>query len=144
MAETTGAGSEVNIRLGQVPRTTNPALHNEMQLIYNSLHILSQYMQVLRADLEGDDSQTPAENVRFQKFLFGEAKQAVVAGAVVSFDTDGKVVNGTSYGDLSIKAFTLPSGPAPYVSGMVQTFFGIALNAAAIGEEVKIGVGPAI
>lgn len=145
MAQISGAGTPVDIKLGQSPTISQPALNYELQGIYNSLHILSQYLENLRAGLEGSDSQTPAENIRFLKFINAPAKQAITAGQVVTvaYD-DGRVVKGTSVGSLKIFNFHQNGADFPYISGMVQTFFGIAQNDAAIGENVSIGVGPGI
>lgn len=146
MAEISGAGTPVDIKLGQVPTIKDPALNYELQGIYNSLHILSQYLEVLRAGLEGSDTQTPAENIRFLKFIHGIAAQPITAGHVVSFDdVTGRVVKGTNYGAYRFDHVTNEHGvTSRYVTGLVQTFFGIATTDAAIGEDVTIGVGPAI
>lgn len=146
MAQISGAGTPVDIKLGQVPMTTDPQLKNEFQQIYNSLHILSQYLEVLRAGLEGSDSQTPAENIRFLKTVTRPARQKIVAGNVVSFDfTDGHVIKGTNYGAPRIASHDFGNGTsALYVTGMVQTFYGIAQKDAEIGELVPVGIGPGI
>lgn len=145
MAQISGAGTPVDIKLGQSPIIKQPNLNYELQGIYNSLHILSQYLENLRAGLEGSDDQTPAENIRFLKFINSKAKQKITAGMVVTVDyNDGLVVRGTSTGALKVRNYGLNGRSYPYISGMVQTFFGIAQNDAEIGEDVSIGVGPGI
>lgn len=146
MAQITGAGTSVDIKLGQSPTTRLPALNYELQGMYNALHILSQYLENLRAGLEGSDSQTPAENMRFLKFINAPAKQAISAGSVVTVDyNDGMCINGTSNGSYRFTTYDDTIGRRRYaLTGMVQTFFGIAQNDAAIGENVSIGIGPAI
>jgi hypothetical protein len=145
MAQISGAGTPVDIKLGQRPTITEPSLNYELQGIYNALHILSQYLETLRAGLEGSDSQTPAENIRFLKFINGPAKQVITAGQIVTIDyADGTVIKGTSAGDLVIKQFNNNGINRAYVSGMIQTFFGIAQNDAQVGENVSIGIGPGI
>lgn len=146
MAQISGAGTPINIRLGQVPTISQPALNYELQGIYNSLHILSQYLENLRAGFEGSDSQTPAENIRFLKFINAPAAQEITAGHIVSVDWDtGNVIKGTNFGAYRIETYQYPNGTeARYVTGMTQTFFGVAQNDAEIGENVSVGVGPGI
>lgn len=146
MAQISGAGTPVDIKLGQSPTIQQPALNYELQGIYNALHILSQYLENLRAGLEGSDDQNPAENIRFLKFITAPADQDIVAGQVVSTNYDnGHIVKGTNYGDYRPTSYNDPIGRRRYaISGMVQTFFGIAQNDAAIGEDVTVGIGPGI
>lgn len=145
MAQIIGAGTPVDIKLGQIPLTTNPQLRAPFQEMYNSLHILSQYLEALRAGLEGSDSQTPAENIRFLKFLTRPAKQSISAGQVCTVDfNDGSIIRGTSFGAVQVKTFNQNGQNYPYVSGMVQTFYGIAQKDAAVGELATIGIGPGI
>lgn len=145
MAQISGAGTPIDIKLGQSPKISQPALNYELQGIYNALHILSQYLENLRAGLEGSDTQTPAENIRFLKFINAPARQAITAGQIVTVDyNDGHVIKGTSNGTAKIGRFNSNGQLLPYLTGMVQTFFGIAQNDAAIGDNVSIGVGPGI
>lgn len=146
MAGISGAGTPIDIKLGQVPTTKNPQLAYELQGIYNSLHILSQYLEVLRAGLEGSDDQTPAENIRFLKFLNGKAGQKITAGHIVSFDTStGKVIKGFNFGAYRIDIFLDQNeNYTAYLNGMLPTFFGVAQNDAEIDEDVSIGIGPGI
>lgn len=148
MATTIGrAGSALNIRLGQSPDIKDAGLNYEMQLIYNSLHLLSQYMAVLRENLESAPGQNPAQSVRFRRTFWATALQDIVVGAVVSSYGTG-IVNGV--------AATLPlpviSDPAQTVNstgsrrrfGVVQQQSFIALTAATAGQLVEVGVGPGI
>ena len=146
MAQISGAGTPIDIKLGQSPTIKQPALNYELQGVYNALHILSQYLENLRAGLEGSDDQTPAENIRFLKFINAPAKQVITAGQVVTVDyDDGKVIKGTSNGAYSFRTYDDSIGRARYyITGMIQTFFGIAQNDAEIGENVSIGIGPGI
>lgn len=146
MAQISGAGTPIDIKLGQSPTIKQPALNYELQGVYNALHILSQYLENLRAGFEGSDDQTPAENIRFLKFVNAPAKQEITAGQIVTVDfDDGKVIKGTSWGDIRFGGYDDSIGrERRYITGMVQTFFGIAQNDAAIGEDVSIGIGPGI
>lgn len=135
------ARSKLNIRLGQVPNTSDASLNYELQHVYNALHILNQYLEVLVDSLQGSDTQTPAENIRFLKYIIKPAKQKITAGHVVTVDIgDGLVVKGTSTGAPRIGLFS----NSLYYTGSIQTFFGIAQNDAEIGENVRIGLGPGI
>ena len=87
------AGSALNLRLGQVPSTTNPNYFTEFQLIYNALHLLGQYMDVIRQNLESSEGQTPAESVRFRRTYWSTALQVITVGSIVSPVTGG-IVNG--------------------------------------------------
>lgn len=140
MADLSGASSAIDLKLGQSPNTKIPALNYELQGIYNALHILSQYLYSLRLSLEGDDSAPPSENFRFLKFFTATAKQAITAGQIVTTAYDGELIKGTSVGVPVVKNF---SGNA-YLSGMIQNFFGVALTDGAIGETVRVGIGPGI
>lgn len=145
MAQISGAGTPVDIKLGQSPTIKIPSLNYELQGIYNALHILSQYMEALRAGFEGSDTQTPSENIRFLKFITGTAGQKITAGHIVSFDdVTGLVVKGTNYGIMYVRQLNLNGINYAYVSGMIQTFFGVAQADAEIGEKITMGVGPAI
>lgn len=148
MATTIGrAGSTLNIRLGQSPAIKDPQLNQEMQLVYNSLHLLSQYMAVLRENLESAPGQTPSESLRFRRRFWAVAGQAIAVGAVVSSHND-LIVNGveaklpfSSVGDSGV---TIGSTGTRSMFGVTPRGFYIALTAANPGELVQLGVGPGV
>lgn len=149
MADQIGqAGSYLNLRLGQVPSTTNPNYFTEFQTIYNATHLLGQYMDVLRENLESAPNQTPAESVRFRRTFWSTALQVIEVGAIVSWYPGG-VVNGIRSSEPKVTAY-LDSGPTGAsttnrtILGVNLQSFGIAITAAAIGEPVQVGIGPGI
>lgn len=148
MANTIGrAGSSLNIRLGQSPDIKDPALNSEFQQVFNALHLLSQYMDILRENLESAPGQTPAESVRFRRRFWAVALQDIAIGAVVSAYGTG-IVNGVSatpppvvVGDSGVTIGS--TGNRTMFTQTPRQFF-IAVTAAAAGELVQVGVGPGI
>jgi len=141
------AGSSLNMRLGQVPDIKDPNLNYEMQLIYNSLHLLDQYMAVLRENLESAPGQNPSESVRFRRKLWGVAGQAITVGAVVSAHNN-TIVNGVATNQplpvVEDPAVTIGSTGSRRRYNMIPAQFFIALTAANPGDLVQVGVGPGI
>lgn len=128
-----------NLLLGQTPelRKDSPYLR-EFQGIYNALHTLNQYFTLLAENLGGTSGTTPAEEVTFRRFIYGEAKQKITAGSVVAPYMNG-FVNGclkTTYYD--------PLFGAVSPIRAESRFAGLAIEDAEIGEQVKVGIGPAI
>lgn len=141
------AGSSLNIRLGQSPDIKEPALNSEFQLVFNALHLLSQYMDLLRENLESAPGQTPAESVRFRRRFWAPALQDIAIGSVVSAYGSG-IVNGVStsappavVGDGGVTIGS--TGNRTLFTQSPREFF-IAVTAAATGELVQVGVGPGI
>lgn len=142
------AGSAVNLRLGQSPTIQDPAYTTEFQLIYNALHLLGEYMDVLRENLESTPGQTPSESVRFRRSYWAPAVQAITAGSVVS-PVAGGIVNGVLSSEPKVSSYTdsAPLGASTTnraTLGVDLREFGIALTSAAIGEMVQVGIGPGI
>lgn len=148
MANTIGrAGSDLNIRLGQSPDIKDPALNSEFQQVFNALHLLSQYMGLLRENLESAPGQTPAESVRFRRTYWAPALQDIAVGAICSAYGTG-IVNGVA---TNLPASTMID---PVVSinstgsrsryGLIQQQHFVALTAATAGQLVNVGVGPGI
>ena len=148
MAQVIGrAGAKLNIRLGQSPEYKNPQLDTDLQQMYNALHLLSQYMDVLRENLESAPGQTPAEAVRFRRAFWGVAGQNIAEGAIVSA-YNHQIINGVlcnqgpAYiddGGVSIGS----TGTRDYL-GVIPLQAFIALTSANAGELVRVGVGPGI
>lgn len=148
MANTIGrAGSSLNIRLGQSPDIQDPALNSEFQQIFNALHLLSQYMDILRENLESAPGQSPSESVRFRRTFWAVALQPIVAGAICSAYGTG-IVNGIATNDPGPQIYdpvdSIGSTGSRRRFGLVQKQHFIALTAAAAGELVRVGVGPGI
>lgn len=149
MAEQIGqAGSILNLRLGQNPSIQNPRYATEFQLIYNALHLLGQYMDVLRTNLESAPGQTPSESVRFRRTFWSTALQPITLGSIVS-SYPGGVVNGVASGPLKSTSTDQIEEQVGGTGnrrawGLESQMFGIALTDAAIGEPVQVGIGPGI
>ncbi|MNC32574.1 hypothetical protein D3C75_809360 [compost metagenome] len=148
MANTIGtAGSDINIRLSQSPDIKDPKLNYEFQTIYNSLHLLSQYLNTLKDNLESAPGQNPAESVRFRRRFWAVALQNIAVGAVCSASGDG-VVNGIATNlpatGVVDPAVTVGSTGSRRRFGMVPNQFFIALTEATAGQLVQLGVGPGI
>lgn len=148
MATTIGrAGSDLDIKLGQSPDIKDPALNYEFQLIFNSLHLLSQYMNLLKDNLESAPGQSPSESVRFRRRFWAVAGQDIAIGSVVS-TYNNQIVNGIATTQpvpaMVDSAVTIGSTGTRTLFGLVQQQFFIALTAAAAGQLVQLGVGPGI
>ena len=148
MATTIGVpASSLDIRLGQSPNIQNPQLNSELQGVYNALHILNAYTEQLRQELEGTDSQTPSESLRFRRKFEAVAAQTITAGNVISPIPSG-MVNGimTSYPTWDSRFIWTPSSGVPPRAYYAQTPFVpmIALTDASAGEIVSVGVPPGI
>lgn len=148
MANTIGsAGTPLNIRLGQIPDIKDPQTQNELQLVYNALHLLSNYLGALRANLESAPGQTPSESVRFRRTFWAVALQDIAVGSVCSSFQQG-IVNGVQTNNpgnsIDDSGVTLGSTGSRAMFGTSQQSFYIALTAATAGQLVQVGVGPGI
>lgn len=145
MAQIGSAGAPLDIKLRQNTGIKTPAaLSYEMQLIINSVQLMNQYLEVLRESLEGADSQDPSESMKFRRFVFGIAGQAITTGSVCSFDGN-VVVKGVGINGPNATAWTTGAealgGPGTRRKfGFSDDSVYIALEDKAIGEEIKLGV----
>lgn len=145
MAEIVGGRSAVNIRLGQVPQTREPALHNELQSIYNALHILDQYVVQLSAEIEGTDANDPAQNLPFLQKFSAIAKQTITAGDVISPGAGGYYKGVATYGQTSGGGHPANTGTLRRADFSIKALnWAIALSDAAIGELVLVGAGSGV
>ncbi|WP_411706272.1 hypothetical protein [Edaphovirga cremea] len=128
-----GYRSPVDLGIGTVPLTTEPEVFNQMVEVYNALHLLNQYLDQLRIIAEGGGSgQTPEQSMPFNRFYVAKALQVIDIGTPISpSNITGQ--NGMVNGALA-NQFT---GPSP-----TSNFCGLALTAAVVGEDVRVGVGP--
>jgi hypothetical protein len=133
IASITGYRSPVNLGLPRQPLTRDNELFDELTAVYNAIHLLNQYLDRLRTGAEGGggSEQDPDISAGFTRFFVMPALQPIVTGNIVSphVGSDG-YVNGTLGNGL--------------LAGAVALNTGVALSDAAIGEDVRIGVGPGV
>lgn len=139
------AGASIDIRLGQTPQTSDPKLNQELQGVYNALHTLNVYLDNIRNELEGTDSGTPAENLKFRRRFPAEAAQAISVGDIVCLDNTGKVVKGVHRIGARYTGHPVITGPYTRAAFLCKHDYAyVATTAAAIGGIVEVGVGGAI
>lgn len=133
LASITGYRSPVDLGLPRTPLTNNVELYDELTGVYNAIHLLNQYLDRLRTGASGGggSEQTPDISAGFTRFFVMKALQPIAAGAIISpnIGSDG-YVNGTLANGLAAGALALCTH--------------VALTSAAIGEDVRIGVGPGV
>lgn len=160
----------VNLRIGEVPNTTDPQIFPDMLDIYNALHILAQYtdaqisnlhdttqsaIDTVNQSLQNLSNQINVDNLaQFGKFYITTvAAQAISAGQVCHVYPGG-AIQGMNSGVLT-PVFTTNQGSypgdpwgniqypnRPSISEAFAGVFGIALNSVGGGGLVKIGIGP--
>lgn len=135
-SEIGGYRSPVNIGLGQVPTTQDPAIFTEMTEVYNAIHLLNQYLDQLRIVAEGGggSGQAPDVTMPFNRFFVATALVNIQIGDPVCPASVGGL-NGIILGALSNDRT---------VQACNSNFCGLALTAALAGQDVRVGVGPAI
>lgn len=135
MAEMGGYRSPVDIGLGRMSNVQDPELFGEFTDIYNSIHLLNAYLDRLRLLAEGGGSgQAPSATMPFNRFFVGAALQDIAIGDTVA-------PSGITGENGILK------GALPHIvnsSAPLCNFCGIALTAALAGEDLRVGVGPAI
>lgn len=147
MADIGAVGSPIRLPIGQSPLTRNPQLNGEFQEVYNAIHILNGYLQALRTEFEGNDTNTPAQNLPFRKRFKATALQTISVGAVVCC-VQGGIVNGVLApvtivpNNAYFFNYAAPGGRESW--GMLPQHYFIAMTAAAPGEEVEVGVGSGV
>lgn len=133
IASITGYRSPVDLGLPRTPLTSNPELYEELTGVYNAIHLLNQYLDRLRSGASGGggSEQTPDISAGFTRFFVMPAVQAISVGDIISprIGSDG-YVKGTLANGLGAGALALCTH--------------VALTNAAIGEDVRIGVGPGV
>lgn len=146
--------SDIDLKIGEIPKTTDPALFPDMVEIYNALHILGQWVNAVQKGAGSGDANTPPwEAMPFRNFFYVQAARDITSGNVVTivdyefFGTQNShyslagVINGAYGGGLI--ANTNPS-VSFYSYPRQGSITGLAMSDAAPGELVKVGVGPAI
>lgn len=136
LASITGYRSPVDLGLGRLPLLQSPEqpeLYEELVQMYNAIHLLNQYLDRLRTTAEGGggSEQDPDISAGFTRFFVMKALQPITKGNIISpnVGSDG-YVNGTLANSLGSGALALNTG--------------VALTDAAVGQDVRIGVGPAV
>lgn len=137
--------SSLDIRLGQSPNVANPQMQMELQGIYNALHILNGYLDGLRQELEGTDSQDPSESLRFRRRFEGVAAQPIAAGDIVSPYASG-IVKGLHVSPGVVTRVWNPAFGAPSRGMISQARYTplVALADAAVGDKLMVGVPPGV
>lgn len=133
MAIEKGYRSPVDLGIGIQPVTTDPEVFDQTVEIYNALHLLNQYLDQLRIIAEGGGSgQSPEQSMPFNRFYVAKALQVIPIGTPISpSNVTGQ--NGMVLGALA-NQYT--------AANPTSNFCGLALTAAAVGDDVRVGVGP--
>lgn len=136
MASMGGYRSPVDLGIGTVPITSDPAVFNQMVEVYNALHLLNQYLDQLRIIAEGGggSGQSPEDSMPFNRFYVAEALQDIAIGTPVcpsSVTGQNGIVNGMLANQYTVASPT-------------SNFCGLSLTAALAGTDVRVGVGPAV
>lgn len=141
--------SKVNIRLGEVPKTTDGEIFADLVDIYNAIHILAQYVNQLAGQGNPDEDTLVWDSIPWKNSFWYPAKQNIKAGEVVCFQTDG-MYKGCTWevvqkitGSSGAHTGPLSQANAFAASGGLAALWGIALSDAAPGKKVRVGVGPA-
>ena len=132
MSSMSGYRSPVDLGLGRVPQTGDPELFAELTDVYNSLHLLSAYMDKLRLSAGGGSGQFPNETMPFNRFYVSIAMQDIPLGSVVS----PSQISGQDGSLLGAAPNLLSSGTPDSI------FAGVALTAGVTGSSFRVGVGP--
>ncbi|MCY1426622.1 hypothetical protein D3C87_600910 [compost metagenome] len=135
MSSIGGYRSPVDLGLGQVPLTEDPLIFNEMTEVYNAIHLLNAYLDQLRVIAEGGggSGQSPADSMPFNRFFVAPALVAISAGDIVcpsSIPGQNGIILGALAND-------------PTLANCTANFCGVALIDAGVGDDVRVGVGPA-
>lgn len=160
--------------LGETPKTQDSQIFPDMVDVYNAIHILAQWTGALKERLEESSEQDSSdkpnwENMPFKEFWWGRAAVAitkgqmcgslnvqarfpgntspirtyngVVLGCAGIFDRQGfQVAVGSTGGDSDSTIYEWRYMNKFFPRGMT----GIAMNNAAIGQWVRLAVGPGI
>lgn len=132
MASISGYRSPLDLGIGQIPITTDPDLFEEFTGVYNAIHLLNASLDSIRFAIGqgGSGEGAPDETLPFSRSYNALALQKMVKGDLVSPYTGNGVVHGAL---VHSRTSTIPE----------CNFAGIVLTDAEIGEQVRVGIGPA-
>lgn len=148
--------SDIDLRLGETPKTDDPKLFADMIDVYNAIHILSQYLNTSMKNQGSGDENTPSwDAMPFRDYFYTEAARSITKGSVITVIeyaqfsneryganpyTIKGAMNGAAGFGMNYKKYSGTKWASPNFTGIT----GIALNDAEPGQLVKMGIGPAI
>ena len=144
MAEVIGARADLDIKLGQSPSIAPGPFTNELQLVYNSVHLLSQYLDVLRGALESVPGQTPDKSLSFKRFFEGKLLQSVSAGMIVSAFGGGFVRGVGVIGPTTNTINAYNTNFTKQNWGLHSGNQFVALESGKVGDKIRIGAGAGV
>lgn len=131
--------SNIRLQIGEVPKTTDSTQLPDLIDIYNSIHILNQYVDsIVKKDEAGVVTpDTPGYDVApIKNIIYGLLGQNMAAGSIVS-------CYGEDRGNVwYLGAPTFPIGGTKTTSSQNNGFVGITLEEGNEGDRIKIGFGP--
>lgn len=154
--------SDIDLKLGETPKTTDPAIFPDMLEIYSAIHILGQWVNAVK-DIgnSGGPEKAPWDAMPFRDWFYAEAARDITRGSVVTavgssrfrakapgtqarpegpyFTVEG-IVNGAAGEGIPYESTIQFGGTFPLGGGVT----GFAMKDAAAGELVQVGIGPAI
>lgn len=132
MTKSAGGGyrSPIDLGIGRMPKTQNAENFAEMVEVYNALHVLNAYLDNIRGAIDVGIKDAPLEEqFPFKSGYWGTAYESINTGDVVHIDHES----------ILVKVGLIVDGDDTGRAG-----YGLALNDAAEGEPVQVGVPPAV
>lgn len=144
--------SNIDLKLGESPKTDDPKLFGDLVDVYNAIHLLSQYVDVVRESADkgsGGEGTPQEESLPFDKWFWAPAYQSISAGMICTIVNTQRTWNGGFY---SVNGVVRGAGTEyarawPSLPDFIRRNIGgtyIALSDASPGQEVQLGIGPAI
>lgn len=150
--------SEIDIKISETPKTTDPELLPDLIDIYNALHILAQYTDQIREFVTKSPEGDPWESFPLENIVHVRAhvsiSQGQICGPAYLFKSNDNpnttstvhaVVRGVPY--LAPYARDLRTGRVrnyQYLHQTVNGVVGIALEDTSAGDLVPIALGPGV
>lgn len=148
--------SNIDLKLGESPKTDDPKLFGDLVDIYNAIHLLSQYVDNVRETTSkgsGEEGTPPEESLPFDKWIWATAYHNISAGMICTLVNTQRAWSGGFYsvegvvrGAGTEYAYTQPSLIPPTQEKIRRSVGGtyIALSDASPGQQVKLGIGPGV